>query len=363
MHQVIEANRNELKGNKMTFVEVFIQPKYKARVAEKYNRFEQALINQDLVTVEELKADLLEDFSKYHILNDPEELLVQFIKSTAPDARLHAFSELYEKLLTRAIEFAKLAEIQDILMDAVQDGVALNAKSRFDKHMLSFSGGEFSMGSDEMVNYMTNHLIMDGQFDTALMFLEKLGLNEQYVKHAAENFDYDAMRKIITEAHTMADNFTKFQNDIDADIAKAQAVFEDNNCDYVSTLEDLRKAIADKAQTYSMTDDMIGPLLFGVDTVEYNCETNPNAQKNLLFVTVMQTSKQKMVSAVTEEISGKDAILASNATILNFINNIMLPAESESDKLRAEVNTEFEKLAQLKQSYLDLQDDENSDKI
>ncbi len=363
LHQVIEANRNELKGNKMTFVEVFIQPKYKARVAEKYNRFEQALINQDLVTVEELKADLLEDFSKYHILNDPEELLVQFIKSTAPDARLHAFSELYEKLLTRAIEFAKLAEIQDILMDAVQDGVALNAKSRFDKHMLSFSGGEFSMGSDEMVNYMTNHLIMDGQFDTALMFLEKLGLNEQYVKHAAENFDYDAMRKIITEAHTMADNFTKFQNDIDADIAKAQAVFEDNNCDYVSTLEDLRKAIADKAQTYSMTDDMIGPLLFGVDTVEYNCETNPNAQKNLLFVTVMQTSKQKMVSAVTEEISGKDAILASNATILNFINNIMLPAESESDKLRAEVNTEFEKLAQLKQSYLDLQDDENSDKI
>lgn len=361
--QVIESNQNELKANKMTFVEVFIQPKYKARVAEKYNRLEQALINQDLALAEELKADLLEDFRKYHILNDPEELLVQFIKSTAPDARLHTFNELYEKLLTRAIDYAKLAEIQDILMDAISDGVALNAKSRFDKHMLSLYGGEFSMGSDEMVNYMTNHLILDGQLDTALMFLEKLGLNEQYVKHAAASFDYDAMSKIITEAHTIADNFSKFQNDIETDIAKAQAVFEDNNCDYAATLEELRKAITDKASLYSLTDDMIGPLLFGVDTIEYNCETNPNAQKNLLFATVMQTSKQKVVKVVTDEITNKDAILASNATILNFINHIMLPAESEVDKLRAEINTKFEKLAQLKQSYLDLQDDENSDKI
>lgn len=361
--EVIQANRNELLSTKMTFAEVFIQPKYKSRVVEKLNRFEQALINQNVEKAEILKNELLEDFSKYHILNEPEELLVQFITSSAKDSRLHAFNELYEKLLIRAIEYAKLAEIQDILMDAINDGVALNAKSRFDKHMLSFNYGEFSMGSDEMVNYMTNQLITDGQFETALMFLEKLGLNEQYVKHAAESFDYDALEKIIKDAHTIADNYTKFQNDTEIEFAKVQKIFEDNNCDYVAVLDNLRKFLTDKAVEYSLSDETIAPFMAGVDTIEYNCETNPNVQKLLLYSTVMQTCKQRSAAAAANDISEKNAILGSNATILNFINNIMLPVGSETAKLREVMNERFEKLANLKTSLMNLQGDENSDKI
>ena len=362
LEQIIQSNRNELLANKMTFTEVFIQPKYKARVAEKYNRFEQALIRQDSETAEILKNELLKDFRRYHILNDPEELLVQFITSTAKDSRLHAFNELFEKLLIKAIDYAKLAEIQDILMEAVQDGVALNAKSRFDKHMLTMSNGEFSMGSDEMISYMANNLILDNQFDTALMFLEKLGLGERYVEHASETFDYEGLAKLITDAHTLADNFTKFQKDVELELFKAQQIFDDN-CDYKSILDGLRKLITDKAAEYSLTDDMIGRLMFGLDTIEYNCESNPNAQKNLLFVTIMQSAKQRMADDITEEISKKDVIIGANATIVNFINQIMLPAGSKADTARIEINKEFEKLAQLKQSYLDLQGDEDSDKI
>ena len=103
--------------------------------------------------------------------------------------------------------------------------------------------------------------------------------------------------------------------------------------------------------------------MFAFDTIEYNCESNPNAQKNLLFVTIMQASKQRMADDITEEISKKDVIIGSNATIVNFINQIMLPAGSKADTARIEINKEFEKLALLKQSYLDLQGDEDSDKI
>ncbi len=361
--QVIEANKKELAANKLMFVEAFIQPRHKSYVAEKMNKFEQALVHQDFDTAEILKAELLEDFKKYHLMNDPEELLKQFILSTAKDGRLHGFNELFEKLLLRAIDYAKLAEIQDIIMDAIQDGVALNAKTLFDKHTLSLSNGDYLMGSDVMISYMTNHLIIDGQFETALMFLEKLGLNEQYVRHAAENFDYDKLAELITEAHNIADNFSKFQNDIESDLGKAQNIFNDNNCDYASVLESLRNAIKDKAALYSISDDIIGRLLFGVDTVEYNCDTNPNVQKNLLYTTVMQQAKQRVVNAASEEITQKDLVLNSSTTILNFINQIMLSPESEANKMRTEINDQFLKLAELKQSYMDLQEDENSDKI
>lgn len=361
--QVIESNRNEITAYKKTFVEVLIQPKYKSRVAEKYNRFEQALINQDTDTAANLKNELLEDFSKYHILNDPEELLIQFIKSTASDSRLHDFTELFEKLLIRAIEYAKLAEIQDILMDAINDGVALNAKNRFDKHMLSMSYGDFLMGSDEMVSYMTNSLITDGQYETAIMFLEKLGLNEQYVKHASKSFDYEGLEKVLREAHELATNYANFQKDVEPIINSIQTAFADNSCDYASLLANLKKEIADKASSHSLTDDMIGPLLFGIDTVEYNCENNPEAQKQLVFSTVMTTSKQRMTDILTESVAEKNAVLSSNATILDFINHIMLPIGSEAEKIRVEINEHFAKLAELKDYLVDLHGDENSDKI
>lgn len=363
LEQVIESNRNEIAAHKKAFSEVFIQPRYQARVAERYNRLEQALINQDSETAEILKNELLSDFKKYHILNDTEELLSQFIRSCAKDSPLNSYNEIFEKLLIRAIEYAKMAEIQDILMDAINDGVALNAKSRFDKHMLTMSNGEFLMGSDEMVAYMTNSLITDGQYETALMFLEKLGLNEQYVKNAAESFDYEGLEKVLRSAHELATNFANFQKDIDPIINSVQTAFADNNCDYTTLLDNLRKEIAEKAASYSLTDDMIGPLLFGVDTIEYNCDNNPTAQKQIVFATVMTTSKQRMVSALTEEISNKNTILASNATILDFINHIMLPAASEADQLRTEINEHFAKLAELKDYLVDLQGDENSDKI
>ncbi len=108
---------------------------------------------------------------------------------------------------------------------------------------------------------------------------------------------------------------------------------------------------------------MIGPLLFGIDTVEYNCENNPEAQKQLVFSTVMTTSKQRMTDILTESVAEKNAVLSSNATILDFINHIMLPIASEAEKIRVEINEHFAKLAELKDYLVDLHGDENSDKI
>lgn len=363
LSQVSKNNRKEIINLKKTFSEAFIQPKYRSRVAEKLNQFEQALIRQDVIKAEELKNELLADFTKYHILNNSEELLTEFIKSTAKDSRLHLYNKLLASLLQRAIEYAKLIEIQDILMDAVSEGVALYAKGRFDKYMLTFPSGDFSMGSDEMVTYMTNHLILDEQYDAALMFLEKLGLSEQYVMHVAENFDYEALRNLIIKSHNLTDNFTKFQNDIEAEFAKVITVFDDNNCDYKPVLKNLRKFIREKAVLYSLSDEITSPLFSALDTIKYNFEHNPDSQKNIIFVTLWGTAKTKAADIVSKEIAQNNSLLNSNATIADFVNHILLPNTSEASKVRLNMVEEFTKLSELKQSYLDLQGDENSDKI
>lgn len=360
LSQVIAKEKSEVIANKKIFNEVFIQPKYQSRVAETYNKFEQALIKEQPQAAEALKNQLLEEFKKYNILNTPEELLGQFIKSCAKDSRLNPYNGMFTQLLTRAIDYAKLAEIQDIIMEAIGDGVALNAKSKFNKYTLSFNSGEYLMGSDEMVSYMTNQLIIDNEFETGLLFLEKFGLSEQYIKHAAESFDFEKLENLIKDAHLLADNFSNFQTSIEADFAEAQKGLEDENCDYAKILNKLRSAIYEKGSENSLDEEYLNTIITGIDTVEYNYEINPNVQKLLVFTTVMGTSKNKMVEAIRAKIQEKDIILGSSTTIANFINQILLPEGSEAEKLRNEINNNFNNLFVLKQSLIkDETDDEN----
>lgn len=364
LEEVIKSNKDEVDAYKKAFVEAFINPKYKSRVAESYNQFERVLISQKVDKTEFFKEKLMDDFRKYHILNEPQELLIQFIKSCAKDSSLNSFNDVFEKQLQRAINYAKLAEIQEIVMDAISDGVALNAKTLFNKHKLTMSNGEFLMGSDEMISYMTLSLILGNDFETALVFLEKLGLNEKFVKHTAENIDYEALENIIKEASSIASNFKDFQEDLDNEFAYIQAMFDKNSSfDYKNILGNLRIKITDIAKKYSINQNAVDAILFGIDTVIYNYDNNPNAPKDVLFVTIMTSAKQRAANEITEELSEKDSVLGSNATVVNFVNQVMLPANSEADNQRTIMNERFKKLAELKDSLIDLQEEENSDNI
>ncbi len=364
IEEVIQSNKDEIEAFKKSFVEVFINPKYQSRVKETYNKLEQAFIRQDAEKIELLKNELMEDFRRYHIMNDPQELLIQFIKSCAKDSPMYSFNSVIEKQLQRAISYAKLAEIQDIIMDAISDGVALNAKTLFNKHKLTMSSGEFLMGSDEMISYMTLSLILGDDYETALMFLEKLGLNEKFVKYTAENIDYNALENIIKEASTISSNYKEFQDNLDNELAYIQALLDNKSAvDYKNAFDNLVNKIKDSAKKYSINQNAVDAILFGIDTIIYNFENNPNAPKNILFATIMTSAKQRAANEITEILSEKDAVLSSNTIVVNFINQIMLPTNSEAEKQRVFINEKFKELAELKDSLIDLQEEENSDTI
>lgn len=363
LKNIINNSLSQINAQKKAFSKGFIQTKYQNNIEEKLNKFEQALIKEDTQKAEILKNELFEDFQQYHFLNNPEDLLENYMKSCANDSELNRYNEIFSKILLRGLEYSKLFEIQEIIMDALNDGIALNAKSKFNKHYAHFTFGEYTMDTDEAISFIANSLILDDQLDTAILFLEKLGLNEQYVNYFCKNLDLIQMENLIYETYTIANNFAGFKKEFAAEFEKAANELENPDVDYNKVLDDFKNNILDIGAQHSINKKDLEGLFQGIEIVRENCKINLTQHKNILFATVMQSATNSLIENISQKIDTKNYVLSSNITLMNFINNIMLTEDSESYKLREEINEKFTKLVDVKTSLINLLENKNSDKI
>ena len=349
---VKENKLKESTVNKKAFALGFIQKRHQNNMIEQLNKLEQAIIKQDYDKVEEIKAKVYEDFRKYHILQKPDELLESFILSHSSDSKLNPYKETYKTLLLRGLNFAKLNEVQELLMEAVSDGVAINIKNQFDNYNVNYLGYEFSMASNEVISYMVNSLVLDGQIETALLFVDKLGLSDIYVKNMYDSFDFDELRKAITDSHIEATNFNNFKNELDVYIKDVSKILNDTEKPNLGKLlRELKKTATELAVNHGIPQENLKIFLNTLRNIQYTCKENPDAQKGIIFDSLVNTAKAQMVNMVTNNIAKRDDILEGNSNILKLINQLVLSEDSDAFKLRAEINTKFSELADYK-NYL-----------
>ncbi len=362
--QEVEANKkSEIRLNKKVFALNYVQKRYQNHIIESLNQIEQALIKRNYEKAEELENKLYEDFKKYHILQDPSDLLEQFILSNANNTELEASKEIYYNLLLRGLNYAKLSEIQELLMIAVKKGVAINAKKLFNNYSINLFGTSVSMGSDEIIAYMINSLIIDNQKDTALLFLDKLGLADTFIRQMHSQFDFDEIRKIIINAHKIVNDFNLFKNNIEPVFSNIGEELKDDTANFNKIMNSTKKQIKHLGKKYNIDEKYLDILYQALNNIRYTCNENPNAQKGLIFSSVISIAKEKMANAIKSDIETQNDILRANASVLELINQILLPANSESYLLREEINKEFKEIHNLKQKLVNLQAEQNSDKI
>lgn len=361
-----QARKNKLSeslASKKAFATGYIQKRHQNNVIETINQIEQALIKNDHEKAEELKNVLYDDFRKYHILQNPEELLESFILSHGTDSKDALHKETYKTLLLRALNFSMLNDVQEILMDAVSDGVAINLKDQFNNYKINYYGMEFPMGSNEIIGYMVNSLVIDGQIDTALLFVDKLGLTETYLKHMKKTFDIEELKNLILESHTEATNFENFKDDISVILDEISIALNNENIDFSGAMKNLKIISKKLAKQYSIPEETLAILTATIDNIEYTCNENPNAQKGLIFDSLIVNAKNSMVAKVRENISARDDILEGNSNILNLINNLPLPPNSEVTEIRNEINEKFAQLVEYKNQIVSLHKQKKSAKI
>ena len=79
------------------------------------------------------------------------------------------------------MNFAKLNDVQEILMDAVGDGVAINLKTQFNNYTVQYYGIEFPMGSNEIIGYIYGYVRSDNCIKIELeSYIDSLFVEENY---------------------------------------------------------------------------------------------------------------------------------------------------------------------------------------
>ena len=351
LEEIIGKNRYGIEANKSAFLDAFIQKKYKSRVAEMLNKLEKAYIkNKDAEQIESMKEALYNEFVRCHLLQNPEELLQAFIKSGANDSESKTIHKTYYTLIKRSLNFAKLVEIEETLMDAIKNGVELNAKSLFDDYTVTIADKDFSMGSGDIIERMVNGLILDNQTDTALMFVEKLGLGESYVKQLHDNLDLDGIKEIFYKAYKISANFNQFNAEIVPYIEKMTSLLRDDDSKFLHIINKAKKDVKQLSKACSLEKDSLSVMFEALDNIKNACINNENTQKHLVFKTLFEQAVAEIAKSEQIKIDKLNEILQDNVTVINVVNQIMLPTASDAFKLRDEMNDKFNAILKYKEN-------------
>ena len=248
-------------------------------------------------------------------------------------------------------------------MEALSKGSEMGAKRLFDTYKIdTIFGEQYTMGSDQMITNMVHQLIIDEKQDTALMFLDKLGLGEQYIKHIVNSMDFDAIKKTIDDAYTLDRDYKAFLSELKPYVDKARESLKLGN-DFVQTMNKVKRAIAKLGKKYDIETSDYKILISDIDNFINNNSTNPEEANSMLFEFIMADAIKKLSDTVCAKLDFMNDCLQSDSTIINTVNNVLLDENSEASQLRKEFNKKFEKLLEYQNSLTNLQQQENSDKI
>ena len=243
-------------------------------------------------------------------------------------------------------------------MGAVSNGVETSVKDMFKNYKLHNAyGEETSMNSKDILAQMIHKLIIDNERETALMFIDKLGIGEDYIKYLSESIDFDNLKNILKEAFDTANNFNAFTQESETylDEARELSIEEEN---YEQILDLAKNKILRTAKKHKINNKEILPLINALDAIKKVYADHPDGNRQVLFDSVMMSAKEQTTSLATAKVNNLNLILNSNATILDLVNQLLLKEDSEANKLRTEMNEKFKKLIEYKSSLSNLQQEE-----
>ena len=354
--QLQEEHRKQLTEIISEFSKIFIQERYRNNLISLCNKYVHELTHNNPTKAGNIQDEIYDSYIKYHILNNPKELLKSYILSETKDSNTKNIAHVYKALLTKALQYAQMADVQEILMNAAAEGIEMSAKTMFGNYSLDIQGVDVPMSSGMVIAQMIHRLMHNNQQETALMLIERFGLGEKYIEYMAENMDFDGLIDMIKNVHSVLSNFKHFIRETDELLRKTREDIV--HADYISVIDNTKKEICSIGKKYNLDKNDVEPLLNVFDLIKNNCIQNPNADRKILFDSLVVKAKTIIAEKVQSHISTANSIFAANTAVINLINHIMLNENSSANKQRDIITEKFKQLIDYKTSLINLQPEE-----
>lgn len=374
VEKVIKNKKLEIDVMKKAFKNSFIQEKYRGRIGEVLNKYEKALIKDDKEAIKEWQEILRAQLIAYHILQNPKELLDSYILSQAKTPKkdsqlehvidetdLTPYKKTYQALLQKGLNYARLLEVQSIIMESLSEGLAMNVKDKFNKYSIGLAQGEYEMGSGESLVAMVNSLLLDEQSDTALLFLEKLGLSEQYVEFMAKEFDYEEMKNTLDKIHSRMMNFVTYNKIMNPVFTETLAQISKPDSNYEEIMDNFSKIIYDEGLKLGFEKEQLDVLAESANLTKAALKENPSQDRTMVFETILARITQEFSETISDSVDSIEADLDANQTIISLIQQISLREGSNAYNIRENIIEKFLELTEYRNSLLAILDAHSAD--
>ncbi len=207
--QIETALKNQLKDiseGKKTFIEANIEPQHRQAVAGALNDYLSDAIKGK--NTDNSYSKFAKSFDRYHILNNPQELLKEFLRLTkSEDADKKQMAQVYESYMVKGCyELAKFDAAVTMLSEAsnghmheiAKDFSKITTPKEWDEE-----GGAHNLGTDEGFYAFLQKSQDTAGVDNTLTLLNHIGQNGRAMRLEMQNADVIDSLKLMLSKETL----------------------------------------------------------------------------------------------------------------------------------------------------------------
>ncbi len=246
--EISTAMKNQLAdiaSGKKTFIEANIEPQHRQVVTKELNNYLSAAIKGKNTDAQYKKFE--DSFNKYHILNNPKELLKEFVRLTkSEDPAKKQMAQVYESYMVKGCyELAKFDMAVQMIGDAQsghiqemgKDLAKMSTPKEWDEQ-----GGAHNLNTDEGLYSFINKAQETGGVENTLQLMNHLGMNDKAMQLEMKNIgELDELKSALSAdtlgaVVSIVQNKANFVGGLNLTKAPAEAKMRE---EYIAKLNDL----------------------------------------------------------------------------------------------------------------------------
>lgn len=383
----LKETLNSVNDKTQKFVDGNIKPEYHKAVALSVGDFIKTSVSQknrynpDKVKVANDK--LLDDYRKYHIVNAPDKLLENYLLLSAKDSPTHSRNKdvstnaklalkTSETLLDSALMVSDLISVQESLMEAVSTGNASAVAEKFRNYDVplvdSKTNTPLTMDTPQAIDYIVKGLILNTNDDTAVMFIDKLGLADKFLKVENDLFNIDDLKTDVDDVVDILETANDLSLKMDDAVAPLKSPDFNNDDNYAQTIDKVKKGFIDNTKD-SKAPEGVKLFLKSLDELKNIISANPNIPKNRLATEYIKNIANSVAEEANDSVQAIQSGLTVYEKIHKVVNKLDIPEYSPAYQEREKFNQTFDEyndynnerfsaIAQSSSPYLDISTEE-----
>ena len=333
----------------------YIDPKYQSRAMEMLNKWIRAMVkhNPDCDKYYEEFCDI---YYKHILPKSPEKLLNEYLlllakpdNNSSDSGQIKQNEEQVQNLkdslqsdIKGLLYQSKLLEMQYILMDCASESNLNIVRDEFKKSKLQLRNGSVvTLDSDIAINIMLAPLLADEDLESAVMFLEQLGLAEQVVTMVAKNNSFEKAKKCIRRINNIFSSVSKQTQIVQDELNKLGDIDDDPN--YTDKLNTMHENLVRRFRNtnYRITIKIIDQAF---KDLEADIKQHPNRSKTALLHLKMDEAKSASIAAATLQVQELNVRLVNIQRVKDLVYKLALPENSPAIQAREDYLKGFQEV-------------------